>query len=88
MTHHVYKPGDPEDRRRQVLDVLDMFGREAYSREIAERIDGDHLRSTVPWVQRVLAELAVEGMLESRLVKPGPDTFKGGMMRRYFRRSK
>lgn len=74
------------ERRRRVLEVLYRIGDEAYSREIAERIDLKHLRNTVPWVRRVLVELEAEGVLESHLVRPGPGTFKGGMMRRYYRR--
>jgi len=58
-----------------------------YSRQIADLIlphIGGDIKPLVPAVQRVLSDLAGRGLLQTELVRPGPDTFKGGMLRRYY----
>ena len=72
------------DRQRQVLDALDSMGRPAYSRELAEALRWEPLRTTVPQVQRELHALEELGCVVSWLVRPGPGTFRGGMLRRYY----
>lgn len=76
-----------EARRKAILEVIDSSGVRVYSRGIAEVLAPSHIRNTVPWVQKELRWLERHGVLQSELVAPGPDTFKGGMQRRYYWRA-
>ena len=75
--------------REEVLEVLASQEGDFYTRDITDpilglRSDLGDLRQLVVPVRKVLTSLEEAGVLSSRIVYPGPDTFQGGMCRRYY----